>query len=55
MGDVDRRLREVHVLPFQSQDFSLSHSRLQSYDNDRAEVTASSDENLEEPSLFFIG
>jgi len=54
MGDVDRLLIEVHVLPSQAQDFSLSHSRLQSYDDDRAEVSASTDKNREKSFLFIV-
>jgi hypothetical protein len=55
MGHVDSLLIEVHVLPSQAQDFSLSHSRLQSYDDDRAEVSASANENGEESFLFLVG
>ena len=51
MGDVDRLSIEVHMLPFQVQDFSLSHSRLQDYDDNRADVSASANENRE--SRFF--
>jgi hypothetical protein len=54
MGDEDRLLIEIDVLPSQAQDFSLSHSRLQGYDDDRADVSASSDENCEKSLLFLI-
>jgi hypothetical protein len=54
MADVNRLLIEVDVRPSQGQDFSLSHSRLQSYDDDRPEVSASANENGEKPFLFIV-
>jgi hypothetical protein len=54
VGDVDRLLIEVHVFPSQAQDLSSSHSGLQSYDYDRSEVSASTNENGEKSFLLLV-
>lgn len=52
LSDIDCLLIEIHVLPFQTQDFCLSHSRLQQYDDDQTGLGASSDENCETENEF---
>jgi len=54
MGRRRSSLLELHLLPFQVRDFSLSHSRLQSYDDDRSDVIASINEHWEKSSLFHL-